>query len=63
MVRLKGKELIKLIQENNLEDFDVSVMFTDGYNVFPNIKCVDLTGLGDIGYSSQVAYLEGELNE
>lgn len=60
---MKGKDLIKLIQGNNLEDFEIAAMFTDGYNVFPNVRSIDLKGLGDIGHSERVAYLDGELDE
>lgn len=60
---MKGKELIKLIEDNNLEDFEVCVIFTGGYNVFPNIKSIDLQGLGDIGHSEKTAYIEGELDD
>lgn len=60
---MKGKDLIKLIQDNNLEDFEISVIFTDGYNVFPNVKSLELQGLADVGHSSKVAYLDGELDD
>lgn len=60
---MKGKDLIKLIKDNNLEDFDISIVFTDGFNVFPNKRHVDIQGLADIGHSSRVAYLDGYLEE
>lgn len=60
---MKGKDLIKVIQDNNLEDFEISVIFNDGYNTFPIVKCVDIEGLADIGHSGRVAYLNGELDE
>lgn len=59
---MKGKDLIKLIQDNKLEDFNISAMFTDGHTTFPNIRTVELEGLADIGHSEGVAYLDGELN-
>lgn len=60
---MKGKEIINLIKENKLEDFDINVTFTDGYNVFPNVRSVNLTGLADIGHSDNIAFLDGELDE
>jgi hypothetical protein len=54
---MKGKNLIKIIQDNNLEDFDIEVSFVDGYNKFPNNRTFDVTELSDIGYSSnQVSF-------
>ena len=60
---MQGRDLIKLIKDNNLEEFEISVNFTDGYSVFPNISNLDITGLADIGHSSGVAYLDAELDE
>lgn len=63
---MKGKDLIKIIKENNLKNFKTTASFTDGYNVFPNVKTINLKGLSNIGVSAQTAqtvYLEGELSE
>lgn len=60
---MKGKELIQLIQERNLEEFEIKVIFTDGYNIIPNIRVLEITELGDIGYSEKVAYLGGDAVE
>ena len=60
---MKGKDLIKIIKENRLENFKATASFIDGYNVFPNVKTINLKGLSDIGVSAQTVYLEGELNE
>lgn len=60
---MTGKELIELITKNELEDFDISVIFTDGYNVYPNIRNIELRGLADIGHGSRVAYLDGVGND
>ena len=57
---MKGKDLINTIKENNLEDFDVEIIFTDGYNVFPNIRSLKISGIADVGYSSNIVYLDGE---
>lgn len=59
---MKGKELIRLIKENKLEEYDITVFFTDGYEVFPNVKRINIKGLTDISYSSKMAVLEGELD-
>lgn len=60
---MKGKDLIKLIQNNKLEDFEIEAVFTDGYNVFPNVRTLKITGLADIGHSDRKALLDGELEE
>lgn len=60
---MTGKELIKLIKDNDLEDFEIKVIFEDGYNVYPIMKLAELTGMGDIGHSNKVAYIEGDLEE
>lgn len=62
---MKGKDLIKVIKDNNLEDFEISVIFHDGdgYNTFPVLRCVNIKRLADIGNSSKVAYLDGKLDE
>ena len=55
---MKAKELIELLQ--GYEDFDVEFVFTDGYNIFPNIRKFKNLTLGDIGYSDKVIVLDGE---
>lgn len=60
---MKGKDLIKIIKENRLENFKATASFLDGYNVFPNVKTINLKGLSDIGVSAQTVYLDGELSE
>lgn len=57
---MKGKDLIKLIKENKLENFDAKFVFTDGCNIFPNERSFNIVELGDIGYSSNIFQLEGE---
>lgn len=60
---MKGKDIIKLIKNEGLENFKAAASFIDGYNVFPNVKIINLKGLSDIGVSSQTVYLDGELSE
>lgn len=60
---MKGKDIIKLIKDNNLEDFEIQVIFNDGYNPYPIVKSIELEDLADIGHSSKTAYLDGELTE
>lgn len=60
---MKGSDLIKLIKNNKLEEYDIGVIFNDGYSIFPNIRRVNIVGLADIGHSSKVAYLDAELDE
>lgn len=57
---MKGKELIDLIERNGLEDFDLEFSFTDGYNVFPNVRTFAVERIDDVGYSDKVAILSGE---
>ena len=52
---MKGKTLIDLIKKNKLEDFDIDMVFTDGYSTFPNVRTFEIEELTDIGYSSKRA--------
>lgn len=60
---MTGKELIELIKDRNLEDFEIRAVFTDGYDGFPNVRVLELKGLADIGYSDKRATLDGVLDE
>lgn len=59
---MKGKDIIKIIQERNLEDFDLEFVFTDGFckSGFPNIRTFNIDELCDIGYSSDEVSFVGE---
>ena len=56
-VKVKGKELIELIKENELEDFEIETAFTDGFSTFPNVRKFKIERIDDIGYSSEIAIL------
>ncbi len=63
---MTGQEIIDLIRENGLEDFEMNISFSEidptpdapwgGYNV----RCFEITGLGDIGHSDKIFRLEME---
>lgn len=58
---MKGKELIKHIKEQNLEDFEFEFTFVDGFEGgFPNRRTFKLEEIADIGYSEKVVSLDGE---
>lgn len=57
---MKGYQLIKLIQEKQLEDFDFRFCVTEETDSFPNIKTFSVNGVQDISYSGKVVDLEGE---
>lgn len=57
---MKGHQLIKLIQESGLEDFDFRFCVTEESDSFPNIRTFSVSGVQDIGYSEKVVDLEGE---
>lgn len=54
--------MIKIIQEHNLEDFDLEFTFTDGVSCigFPNIRTFSIGELCDIGNSSNEVSFEGD---
>lgn len=60
-INIKGKDIIKIIEENNLENFEIQVSFIDGFNPFPTIKSLKLKDISDVGRSDKVAYIDGEL--
>lgn len=60
---MKGEELIKEIKDYKLEEYDLNIMFEDGYNVFPIFRTLKVVGIGDIGHSSRIISLEGELDD
>ncbi|HHT97937.1 MAG TPA: hypothetical protein GXZ90_08610 [Clostridiales bacterium] len=55
---MKGKDIIKLIKNEGLENFKAAASFIDGYNVFPNVKIINLKRLSEIGASAFI--LENE---
>lgn len=57
---MKGHEIINMIQENGLEDFEIEMSTMESGNPFPNITNFSITGLADIGHSDKKAILEGE---
>ncbi len=56
---MTGQQIIDLIRENGLEDFEINISFSEidptpdapwgGYNV----RRFEITGLGDIGHSDK----------
>lgn len=57
---MKGHEIIKMIQENGLEDFEIQMSTMESGDPFPTITSFAITGLADIGHSDKKAILEGE---
>lgn len=57
---MKGYQLIKLIQEKQLEDFDLRFCVTVETDSFPDIETFSVSGVQDISYSEKVVDLEGE---
>lgn len=59
---MKGRELVKIIQDRNLEDFDIQFTFIEGYckSGFPNVRTFNIEELCDIGYSSNKVSFEGD---
>lgn len=58
---MKGKELIKLIQDNGLEDFRFEFTLVDGFDGgFPNRRRFSISELSDIGHSDKVVCLDGK---
>lgn len=60
---MKGKDIIKDIHENKVEDYEVQLYYVDGPDTKPNIKTIGLKELGDIGHSSREVYLEADYKE
>ena len=58
----KDLRLVPLLIEKlkNYEDFDVEFSFTDGVNIFPNVRKFENIIIGDIGYSSKIISLSGD---
>lgn len=54
---MKGKDLIKIIQRHQLEEYEIEVSFIDGYSTFPNIRRFKIDDLDDIGHSDSVAII------
>lgn len=59
---MKGKDIIKIIQEHNLDNFDLEFVFTDGYSQkgFPNIRTFSIDDLCDICYSEKEVSFDGK---
>ncbi|MCH1964368.1 hypothetical protein MCG45_16180 [Clostridium perfringens] len=58
---MKGRELVKIIQDRNLEDFDIEFTFVDGYcESGINVRTFNIEELCDIGYSSNKVSFEGD---
>lgn len=57
---MKGHQLIKLIQEKQLENFDFRFCVTEETGSFPDIQTFSVSGVQDISYSEKVVDLEGE---
>lgn len=59
---MKGREMIKIIQDRNLEDFDIEFTFIDDYwdNKFPNKRTFNIEELCDIGHSTNKVSFEGD---
>lgn len=60
---MKGKDLIKFVQENNLEEFEFQFTFVDGFEGgFPNRRTFKIEEQADIGYSDKIVSFDGEEN-
>lgn len=58
---MKGRELVKIIQDRNLEDFDIEFTFVDGYcKSGINVRTFNVEELCDIGSPSNKVSFEGD---
>ena len=57
---MKGKDIIKLIQDGNLEDFEVEFAVESPGEIFPDVKSFSIEGLADIGHSDKILVLEAK---
>lgn len=57
---MKGKDLIRYIQENNLEDFNLEISVLNKLNGFPSYNGYRVTGVADVGYSDNIVILDAE---
>lgn len=59
---MTGADIIKIIKDRHLEDFDLEFTFTDGHSEkgFPNIRTFSIDSICDIGYSSNEVSFDGE---
>lgn len=57
---MKGKDMIKIINERHLEDFDLEFVFTEINEFGINVRTFGIDELCDIGYSSNEVSFDGE---
>lgn len=60
---MKGKDIVKIIQEQKLEDMNLEFVISKVNKNGINVKTFSIDGLCDIGYSSNaVSFLGKEIN-
>ena len=57
---MRGIDIIKLIQDGSLEDFEIQFAVETQGETFPDVKSFSLEGLADIGHSDKVLILEAK---
>lgn len=55
---MKGKDIIKLVQERGLEDFEIQVSALTSGKIFPNVESFKIDDLADIENSDKTATLD-----
>lgn len=60
---MKGKDMINIIKEHNLEDMDLEFVINNTNKYGICIYTYDIEDMCDIGYSSNVVSFYGELKE
>ncbi len=57
---MKGKDIIKIIQEHNLEDFDLEFVVTNVNEFGICVETYSIESLCDIGHSSNSVSFDGD---
>lgn len=57
---MKGKDMVRLIQEHHLEDFNLEFVLSDVNELGINVRTFNIEGLCDIGHSENVVSFDGD---
>lgn len=57
---MKGKDIIRIIQSNHLESFDLEFVLTEVNELGIHVRTFNIEELCDIGHSSNVVSFDGE---
>lgn len=57
---MKGKDMIKIIQEHHLEDMDLEFVFSEINELGIHVRTFGIDELCDIGYSSNEVSFDGK---